>query len=101
MDDNTKSIRVYIAAEEPEVNGDDAENYGQKFVTVDVPGGSAQRIKVTSPDMAAVAYQIGDDTATTNVGWTAVSHPHLLTLTDYIDQTVLCRRESDSTRIVS
>ena len=67
MDQRTKAIRVYITAEEPEIEDDHARNYTQDFVTVDVPGKNPQRITVTSPDMSAIAYQVGDNTATTNV----------------------------------
>ena len=64
MDQKTKAIRVYITSEEPEVDSDNARNYTQDFVTVDVPG---NRITVTSPDLSAIAWQIGDDPGTTNV----------------------------------
>ncbi|EXJ85697.1 hypothetical protein A1O1_06065 [Capronia coronata CBS 617.96] len=67
MDQKTKAIRVYITQEEPEVEDDSAKNYTQDFVTVDVPDSNKpQRITVTSPDMSAIAWQIGDDPGTTN-----------------------------------
>ncbi len=68
MDQKTKAIRVYIAQEEPEVEDDNAKNYSQDFVTVDVDN-KPQRIIVTSPDMSAIAWQVGDNSATTNVSW--------------------------------
>jgi hypothetical protein len=66
MDQKTKAIRVYITQEEPEVEDDNAKNYNQDFVTVEVDN-KPQKIIVTSPDMSAIAYQVGNNPATTNV----------------------------------
>jgi hypothetical protein len=66
MDQKTKAIRVYITQEEPEVEDDNAKNYTQDFVTIDVDN-KPQRIIVTSPDMSAIAWQVGDNPGTTNV----------------------------------
>jgi hypothetical protein len=67
MDSKTKAIRVYITQEEPEVEDDNAKNYTQDFVTVSGSDNKAQRITVTSPDMSAIAWQVGNDANTTNV----------------------------------
>jgi len=66
MDQESKTIRVYITEEEPELSSGDATNYTQTFVTVDV-GGKPQKIKVTSPDMSALAWGYGKDPETAKV----------------------------------
>jgi len=59
-DDLSGNIRVYISQEEGEVEAKEARNYNQDFVTVD-----GTRIKVTSPDMGALAWQsAGGDSST-------------------------------------
>ncbi|KIY03953.1 uncharacterized protein Z520_00645 [Fonsecaea multimorphosa CBS 102226] len=55
-DDMSGNIRVYISQEEGEVEAAEAKNYSQDFIVVD-----GTRIKVTSPDMGALAWQSQND----------------------------------------
>jgi hypothetical protein len=66
MDQESKTIRVYITEEEPELPSGDATNYKQTFVTVDIDN-KPQRIKVTSPDMSAISWGYENNAGTPQV----------------------------------
>jgi hypothetical protein len=93
MDEESKTIQVYVTREEPEKKSQPKQpalNYDQSFVTVDVDG-QPQTITVTSPDMSAIAWQYGDDPGTTKVSSVNAPQCRFIQLTLCVDQAILCR----------
>jgi hypothetical protein len=70
MDEESKTIQVYVTNEEPEKKsqpGKPAKNYVQDFVTVVDADNQPQTITVTSPDMSAISWGYENNAGTPQV----------------------------------